>query len=58
MESRFVPMKRTALDGRVWWCVWDCLRGQYSTFLYHGKYKRKKDAQFAIDYYNLEVYAK
>lgn len=21
--ARFVPAKRTALDGRVWWCVFD-----------------------------------
>ena len=22
-QSRFEPLKRTALDGKVWWCIFD-----------------------------------
>lgn len=46
---RFIPVKRTALDGNTWWVVWDCERGGYSTFLCHGKYSTRKDAEFAIE---------
>lgn len=46
---RFIPVKRTALDGKTWWVVWDCERGDYSTFLCHGKYSTRKDAEFAIE---------
>ena len=49
---RFVPLKRTALDGKVWWCVWDEEKDQWSTYVCHGKYKTKREAQYAIDKYN------
>ena len=26
---RFVPAKRTALDGRVWWCIFDNKEQRY-----------------------------
>lgn len=52
----FVPMKRTALDGKVWWCVFDTDKGDWSTIIVFGKYKLKRDCQFAIDrYYRLYV---
>ena len=47
----FIPMKRTALDGKVWWCVWDSLNKKWSSYICFGKYKLKRDCQFAIDYY-------
>ena len=47
--EHFEPRKRTALDGRVWWCVYDTYRHSWSTYLFHGKYKRKKDAVYAIN---------
>lgn len=50
--ERFIPMKRTALDGKVWWCVFDTKRMNYSTFTCHGKYKTKKLCKFYIDFYN------
>lgn len=54
MDSpRFTPTKRTALDGRVWWVVFDNLRKCYSTFICHGKYATKRAAQIAIDFYNV-----
>ena len=52
MDKRFIPKKRTALDGRVWWCVYDTVRGGWSTFCCHGKYKTRKHAQERIDYWN------
>ena len=43
-----VPRKRTALDGKVWWCVFDTEKQKFSTFLCYGKYKHKKDCELAI----------
>ena len=43
------PRKRTALDGRVWWCVFDADTRKWSTLLCFGRYRRRKDAQYAID---------
>lgn len=45
----FKPKKRTALDGKVWWCVYDLKRRMWSPLLCFGKYKTKKDCQYAID---------
>lgn len=28
-QSRFEPVKRTALDGKVWWCIVDHFTGEY-----------------------------
>lgn len=47
-RERFTPGKRTALDGRIWWCVWDNENGAWSTFLCHGKYHTRKEAVIAI----------
>ncbi len=48
MNNRFEPRKRTALDGKVWWCVYDTKENRWSTYLYHGKYRTKKDCIYAI----------
>lgn len=48
-QKRFVPTKRTALDGKVWWVVYDNWRRNYSSYLFHGKYKTKKACENAID---------
>lgn len=45
------PRKRTAIDGKTWWCVFDAETLKYSTLLYFGKYKTKRDCQYAIDRY-------
>ena len=46
--KRFEARKRTALDGRVWWCVYDNERHAWSTFLCHGRYKTRKACEQAI----------
>lgn len=45
---RYIPVKRTAVDGRVWWVVWDCKNHKYSTCVLFGRYERKKDCEFDI----------
>lgn len=45
---KYTPRKRTALDGVVWWCIFDESTRTYSTDIRRGKYKRKKDALYAI----------
>lgn len=47
--ERFVPAKRRAIDGKVWWCVFDTERGQFSTYTCFGKYKRKKDCVYDVN---------
>ena len=44
--------KRTALDGKTWWCVFDIDTMKWSTIALFGRYKTKKDCQIAIDSYN------
>lgn len=51
------PRKRTALDGKVWWCVFDTNEMKWSTLICFGKYRLKKECQFAIDRY-LHLYCK
>lgn len=43
------PRKRTALDGKTWWCVFDTVENKWCTFTCFGKYRTKFDCQFAID---------
>lgn len=47
--KRFEPRKRTALDGVTWWCIWDNVRGDWSAFIYHWKYKTRRAAVIAIE---------
>ena len=47
-QSRFKPAKRTAIDGRVWWCVWDNKEGMYL----HGRHNTRRDCVLTI-YMNL-----
>ena len=51
-DNRYEARQRTALDGRVWWCVYDTLNNKWSTNVYHGKYKTKKDCEYAISKIN------
>lgn len=48
------PRKRTALDGKTWWCVFDTKNMKWSTYTCFGRYKLKRDCQFAIDYHTKE----
>lgn len=52
LSERFIPTERIAVDGKVWWCVYDRERKAYSTFTCHGRYKNKKECQAAIDFWN------
>lgn len=49
------PRKRTALDGKIWWCVFDTNKMQWSTLVVFTKYKTKKACQEAIDKWNKTV---
>ena len=55
MTERFIPKKRIALDGKVWWCVWDNETNAWSNYLCHSKYKTKKDCIWCINKYNVDV---
>ena len=47
-QSRFGPVKRTALDGKAWWCMYDYRDKAYVTW---GRFKTRRQAlvQLAID---------
>lgn len=47
----FEPRKRTALDGRVWWCVFNTDAMKWSTITMFGKYKTKSACQESIKRY-------
>lgn len=49
--SNLIPSQRTAVDGKTWWVVYDTDTKNYSTLTCFGKYKTKKDCQYAIDNY-------
>ena len=44
--------KRTALDGKTWWCVFDTETMKWSTLTCFGKYKSKIACLFAISLYH------
>lgn len=49
METRrFIPTKRTALDGRTWWVVFDRVKNRYSTLTCFGRYPTKRICLMAI----------
>lgn len=50
-EIPFEPRRRTALDGKVWWVVYDRYKQEFSSLTCFGKYKTKRDCQTAIDNY-------
>lgn len=50
--ERFIPAKHMTIDGKIWWCVFDAERAQFSTYTCHGKYKRKKDCVYSINLAN------
>ena len=50
-ESPFEPRQRTALDGKVWWMVYNRYKQEFSTLTCFVNYNTKKDCQWAIDYY-------
>lgn len=49
----FEPRKRTALDGKVWWCVYDTVKQEWNTLTCFGRYKTKKSCQQDIDHFGM-----
>lgn len=47
-QSRFGPSKRTALDGKVWWCLYDYRDHAYVTW-YRFRRRRQALVQLAMD---------
>ncbi len=43
--------QRTALDGKIWWCVFNTDTMTWSTFTCFGRYKTKRACQCAINRY-------
>ena len=41
-QSRFEPARRTALDGKVWWCMYDHKTGKYVPGYRHRFDKRRQ----------------
>jgi hypothetical protein len=39
-QSRFEPVRRTALDGKLWWCIIDHVTGKYD----YSKFKTYRQA--------------
>ena len=39
-QSRFEPVQRTALDGKVWWCILDHFTGEYDW----SRFKKRRQA--------------
>ena len=55
-NNRFIPLRIPSLDGKKRCGVWDTQKGRFSTFIYHGNYKTKKECQFYIDFYNKKYF--
>lgn len=47
-QSRFGPSKRTAIDGKAWWCMYDYKDNAYVTW-YRFKTRKRALVQLAID---------
>lgn len=47
-QSRFGPSKRTAIDGNVWWCMYDYRDNAYVTW-YRFRTRRQALVQLAMD---------
>lgn len=39
-QSRFGPVQRTALDGKVWWVIFDYFKGEYD----YRRFKKRRQA--------------
>ena len=48
------PRKRTALDGKVWRCVFDTNKDSWSTLTCFGKYETRREFPMRIDWYRVE----
>lgn len=48
---RYVAVERKAVDGKIWHVVYDTARKGFSPLTCFGKYRTKKDCEFAITYW-------
>lgn len=46
---KYEARKRTALDGKTWWCVFDNTTQSWCTLTCFGKYRLKRDCEDAIE---------
>jgi len=53
-QSRFEPVKRTALDGRVWWCLFDHRRKEHVQWYKFGT-RRNALVQLAVDFMHRRI---
>lgn len=52
-RPRYIPVQKTALDGKNWWIVVDTITHQRPTIIcLRGKSKTKKACQDLIDYHH------
>lgn len=49
-QKRFMAVKRTALDGKSWWVVYDKAINNYSHYICWSRYQTKKDCEYYINY--------
>lgn len=54
--ANLIPMKRQALDNKVYWCVFDISSNKFSTLTCFGKYKTKDVCEIAIEV-NTKLYS-
>lgn len=47
-QSRFEPVQRTALDGKVWWCLYDHRKNEYVAW-YKMKLRRQALVHLAME---------
>lgn len=48
---RYVAVEKKAVDGKIWHVVYDTARKGFSPLTCFGKYRTKKDCEFAITYW-------
>ena len=51
-KDKLEPVKRTSIDGKTWWCVYNTTKQEFSTNTYFGRYKTKSACKFAINFFN------
>lgn len=50
-KENFKPVQREAIDGKIWWVVYDIKKKDFSALSCFGKYRTKKACQWDIDYF-------
>lgn len=47
-NSMYEARKRTAVDGSIWWCVFNLRTQDWSLDVRHGRYQSRLDCECAI----------